>query len=611
MCGINGYINFEFRGEKHFFDRIEKMNKALSHRGPDDSGVYIGENLGLGHTRLSIIDLSELGHQPMHFNEHLIIFNGEIYNFLDLKSRLIKLGHSFKSNSDTEVLLHCFLEYGEKCFDLIEGMFAFFILNKKTGVGYLVRDRLGIKPIYYYYNGKNFIFSSEMSAIESFEEITLNINDEIVPYYLKLLYTPKNQTPYKEIKKLPAGSYIKIDTKNLDFKFNNYWSLKNINHNNSSKKYDWENIKSLIINSIEKRLISDVPIGLWLSGGVDSSLIAGIISKELGVKLNTFSYTYTKDYEHLSESSRAEYVSKSLNHNHKTIAIDPVKIFSNIDEILSKQEEWIGNPAALIYHKLSEETKQHVTVALTGTGGDELFGGYNRYRALKLMNFINKVPLNFKFMNSLLNKYIPQSRLSMMGDLGRALIKIFGAKDKNLYNSYLRLISYMNLDDINDIDMNFDMTGDIMNDVMRFDIKNYLAEDLLLLSDKMSMANSLELRVPLIDHTILEAAFSVDSSKRMGKAGSKMYLRRWLQSYIDLNELNRRKMGFAIPIEPYLRELGINELSKIFEKSEIFSYIKKMDTNTMLESFFNKGEDYVNQIYSLYVLAKWRLKKNK
>ena len=313
----------------------------------------------------------------------------------------------------------------------------------------------------------------------------------------------------------------------------------------------------------------------------------------------------------MSESSRAEYVSKSLNHNHKTIAIDPVKIFSNIDEILSKQEEWIGNPAALIYHKLSKETKQHVTVALTGTGGDELFGGYNRYRALKLMNFINKVPLNFKFMNSLLNKYIPQSRLSMMGDLGRALIKIFGAKDKNLYNSYLRLISYMNLDDINDIDMNFDMTGDIMNDVMRFDIKNYLAEDLLLLSDKMSMANSLELRVPLIDHTILEAAFSVDSSKRMGKAGSKMYLRRWLQSYIDLNELNRRKMGFAIPIEPYLRELGINELSKIFEKSEIFSYIKKMDTNTMLENFFNKGEDYVNQIYSLYVLAKWRLKKNK
>ena len=158
-------------------------------------------------------------------------------------------------------------------------MFAFFILNKKTGVGYLVRDRLGIKPVYYYYNGKNFIFSSELSAIESFEEITLNINDEIVPYYLKLLYTPKNQTPYKEIKKLPAGSYIKIDTKNLDFKFNNYWSLKNINHNNSSKKYDWENIKSLIINSIEKRLISDVPIGLWLSGGVDSSLIAGIISK--------------------------------------------------------------------------------------------------------------------------------------------------------------------------------------------------------------------------------------------------------------------------------------------------------------------------------------------
>ena len=136
------------------------------------------------------------------------------------------MGHSFKSNSDTEVLLHCFLEYGEKCFDLIEGMFTFFILNKKTGVGYLVRDRLGIKPIYYYYNGKNFIFSSELSAIESFEEITLNINDEIVPYYLKLLYTPKNQTPYKEIKKLPAGSYIKIDTKNLDFKFNNYWSLK-------------------------------------------------------------------------------------------------------------------------------------------------------------------------------------------------------------------------------------------------------------------------------------------------------------------------------------------------------------------------------------------------
>lgn len=350
---------------------------------------------------------------------------------------------------------------------------------------------------------------------------------------------------------------------------------------------------------------------MWLSGGVDSGLIAGITAKELGVKMDTFSIIYPKTYNFFDESERAKIISKEFNHNHQELEINPVHIFDNFDEILYYQEEWIGNPASLLYYNLSKKTKEHVKVVLSGLGGDEVFGGYNRYRALEMASMLSTWPKTLKQLAKKIIGFLPQTRLNSLGNYGRALNKIFNALDTDDHNTYIRIISYWENNNVEQLVNLMEKTGDIMNDVMRFDIKNYMQDDLLLLSDKMSMAHGLELRVPLIDNKILEAAFSTNATNRMGRTGKKEFLTNWFKECIGDKLQQGRKMGFSIPVEPFLKKIGKEELNHLIKKSEIKEFVAQTTIDKILNEFFSQGKDHVNEIYALLVLAKWRITRNK
>lgn len=610
MCGINGFVSAKLLSREELSRNIERMNTCISHRGPDDEGLFVYDNIGLGHVRLSILDLSASGHQPMQYENLVITYNGEIYNYREIRSELIQLGHTFVSGTDTEVILHAFREWNTKCIERFTGMFAFCIYNKDSRKAWIVRDRLGIKPLYIYFRDGLLVFSSELKAIESTPGVKLTLNKDIIPIYLTLLYTPENHTPYNEIQKLPPGSCWELDARILHIKPSTYWSIDNISHSAPSAENPWSCVRETITKAVDQILVSDVPVGLWLSGGVDSGLIAGITSRELGVQLETFSITYPEKFGLYDESERARTIATHFKHHHTELEIDPVRIFDNFDEILRCQEEWIGSPASVLYYHLSEKTVRHVKVALSGLGGDEVFGGYNRYRALEWATRLNKLPGILTGLAAWAASILPQSRLDRTGNYGRAINKIFSSLDNDNLLTYSRMVSYLPAEKAERIRDMMNNTGDIMNDVMRFDIKNYMVEDLLLLSDKMSMAHGLEIRVPLIEYKIVESAFSTPASNRMGRAGSKSYLRNWFDGYMESRLPQSRKMGFSVPVEPFLRKLGKQELNLYFTQAELGEFLEKQEIIKTLDSFFSGSKDTVNEIYALLVLAKWRLAHN-
>jgi asparagine synthase (glutamine-hydrolysing) len=608
MCGINGYLSLNecFNGAE--FDlSVLRMNSAIKHRGPNDDGVFNFKYGCIGHVRLSILDLSDLGHQPMKRNGFTIVFNGEIFNFLEIKQELIGLGFQFQTNTDTEVILIAFEHWGISSIAKFQGMFAFFIYDEKLEKGYIVRDRLGIKPLYILKNEKEILFSSEIRGIEALG-VKLKINENVISQFLSLGYLPNLETPYQEIKKVENGVVLEINFKERTFVESKYWSIYDEN-NWQFKTDDVRELRRLIIKSVENRLISDVPLGLWLSGGLDSTLIATLISKELGKSITTLSLNFENKYSNFSEFNIAKKNAELLGHKSIELVINPDKVFEEIDDVLDFQEEWVGSPACVLYYVLSRETKKHVTVALTGLGGDEIFGGYNRYKALKMVSYIKNLPQPaLKTMIYIANK-ISKDKESKIGNINRAFVKILEAtKRKELWQSYLELINYFPENRL--INSRYDGKRDIYTDVMKFDIQNYMQNELLLLSDKLSMAFGLELRVPLIDFPVIESAFSLNTQDRVPQLGKKTFLRNWIKSY-DKNLMETpRKSGFSLPTKPFLYGFGKNHLKKQIFKCQIQELIPTIDINSEIEDFYSKKKENTILIFSLFVLSKWRIRKN-
>ncbi len=608
MCGINGYLRLKpHLNLGDIESKISKMNFSIKHRGPNDAGLYSFKYGCIGHVRLSILDLSEMGHQPMKRNSLVIVFNGEIFNYKEIKQELIDLGFHFKTNTDTEVILAAFEFWGISSIAKFQGMFAFFIYDEKSEKGYIVRDRLGIKPIYIFKNDDEILFSSELRAIEALE-FPLSINKSQVNQFLSLGYLPDLETPYEEIKKVENGTILEIDFKNNSINKVKYWSIFDEN-NWQFKNPSPIELKRLIIKSVENRLISDVPLGLWLSGGIDSTLIATLISKELGKSITTLSLNYENKYSSVSEYNIAKKNAKLLGHDSIELVINPERVFDELDEVLDYQEEWIGSPASVLYFVLSRETKKHVTVALTGLGGDEIFGGYNRYKALKMISYLNYFPQPALSTMSFIASRIPKDKETKIGNINRALIKILNAaKKKDLWQSYLEVINYLPENRLTNSRLG--KKNDIYTDIMKFDIQNYMQNELLLLSDKLSMAFGLELRVPLIDFPVIESAFSLKTQDRIPKLGTKLFLRNWLKSY-DKNLIESpRKAGFSLPTKPFLFGLGKIEFKKQINKSQIQELIPTINLNTEIEDFYSRKKENTILIFSLLVLSKWRMRKN-
>jgi asparagine synthase (glutamine-hydrolysing) len=540
MCGINGF-NFSAYGgsAEGRKELIKRMNNKISHRGPDDEGFYIDENISLGHRRLSIIDLSERGKQPL-FNEDktlCIIFNGEIYNFLELRDVLKNKGHKFFSGTDGEVILHLYEDHKEDCLSFLNGIFAFAIWDIKKEELFLARDRIGVKPLYYYYDGKNFIFSSEIKAILE-HDIKREIDLEALNHYFRLLYVPAPLTMLKNIFKLPQAHYLKF--KNGKAEIKRYWDIEEFSDLKSREEIIGK-IQNLMKKSVKGQLISDRPVGIFLSGGIDSTSILGIAKELKRDKIKTFSVGFDIDdpnNKFNADFKLARLTSKFYDTEHHELVIGAKDILSNLEKVIYHLDEPVAEPTQIATFLLSQLAKKEVAVVLGGDGGDELFGGYKRYYYSHILNkyFITKL---FTFLKSKIHtRFMFQKEYEVSKILNKS-VNYTGITDRFFKENYFKKYK------VNDFEKLF----------MLLDLKTWLTDESLMRTDKMTMAHGLEQRVPILDHHLVELSAKIPTKyKILNREHGKAIFIEAMKDYLPKHILESDyKKVWLTPMSQWLR----------------------------------------------------------
>lgn len=610
MCGIIGYI------DKNRVLKTEELNgllECLINRGPDNQSytTHSGPfgNAFLGHARLKIIDLSDAANQPFgnKENKYSIIFNGEIYNYKNLRKLCLEKNANFDTDSDTEVVLKTFELFGiEKTLSLLDGMFAFAIFNSETGDTIIARDRFGQKPLYFGSQNGVFAFSSDA---RSFSQLfpKLSINQNALNYYFSELSTPREDSIWNEVKKLKAGHYLIYTNESVNTY--RYWET-DFNKAPKKTKIEFDTIDDLITASVKKRLIADVPIGTFLSGGVDSSLITAIAARESGQKLSTFSIGF--DDEKYNELKYAKIVAKKYNTDHHEINVNPNDI-NFVDDLINEFGEPFADSSMIPTSVVSKFAKTKVTVALGGDGGDEFFCGYptyneaflleNRFSKFNKAKSIAKVAgrLNSKFKN--ISELLNSPQISKSKALNRSmgfnsieLDKLFSPKKIN--NSFLdhsiELIKESEL-----------YTNSIFDSIWYSTIQSRLVNDYLVKVDKASMYHSLEVRSPLLDKDLFQHLIQYNPNQLLKENTNKFILKKIAEKYVPKEVLYRKKMGFAIPVGDWFR----NELKQLFIDIVISSNQNTVELNyQFIEQLFNRhlsGEDHRHKLWALYVFHKW------
>ncbi len=626
MCGISGKLYFNDRGEVDE-GLIKKMNAKLAHRGPDDQGVFVAGPVGLGHSRLSIIDLSGAGHQPMPNTDQTIwiTYNGEIYNFLELKKLLENKGYKFRSKTDTEVIIYLYQEYGEECLKYLRGMFAFAIWDNDKKQLFLARDRLGKKPLKYYLDPhkKFLIFASELKAL--FEDPEINSKKEIdyqaIDEYLTYSYVPHPKTGFKNIYKLEPAHYLIIKQDGSISK-NRYWQL------DFSKKLfmpesEWkEQVISKLKESVKMRLMSDVPLGAHLSGGVDSSLIVALMSQETKNPVKTFSIGFKEnDY---NELPFARQVSERYKTEHYEFSIDSnMPLLDILPKLVYQYEEPYADASSLPTWYLSEITGKHIGVALNGDGGDENFAGYNRYNAGILFSKLR--PLPFKDQLKSLNKFLYQNTHKKVFQKS---YKLLDSYNKNFLDFYLRIIDYFGREEkefvytrefserVSDsrwqsfISLFYDEARsknfDLLDKMLYIDINAGLPGDLLVKVDIASMAHGLEIRSPFLDHEFMELTAKMPSDLKLRDQNKKYILKQIAYDYLPKGVIDRRKHGFEVPLEHWFRGSLYNYIREELLDSRFISYgFRREGIEKLLSDHKNFHDDYSKYLWALLMLKKW------
>jgi asparagine synthase (glutamine-hydrolysing) len=619
MCGIAGFFS-----SKQLYSKLdlENMTGCLKHRGPDAEGFYMDNLVGLGHRRLSILDLSINGNQPMfsHSKRYVMVYNGEIYNYAEIANELKLLkGESklnFISSSDSEVILEAFAHWGTDFVEKLNGMFAIAIYDTQEKELFLFRDRIGIKPLYYYLDNNDLVFSSELKSILTIPKIPRQLNKESIAQFFHLGFIPAPNSIYHSIYKLEAGSFIKISEKGIDHQ--KYWSVKSCIQKDviDNEKKAIVLLSDLTMSSVQYQLKSDVPFGVFLSGGIDSSLVTAQASNLSNVKVNTFSIGF--DENRYNESDYAKAIAKYLGTNHHEFIVRYSDAINLIDDLFDVYSEPFADSSAIPTMLVSKLAKQYVTVTLSGEGGDELFFGYGSYKwANRLDNIFLRTarqPIS-KLLHSFSNKYKRASKLFEFSSNQNLNSHIFSqeqylfssAEVKNLleepYKDYTSAIySAAALSDKRKLRPNEKQA--------LFDIEYYLPDDLLTKVDRASMRFSLETRVPYLDHRIVEFALNLSPDLKYRKGVTKYLLKEILFQYVPESYFNRPKQGFAIPLEKWLK----NELSFLIhdylnEKViQQFGIVKYEEVKKIL-FLFNNGHDYLyNRIWLIIVLHKWLVK---
>jgi len=621
MCGIVGIAKAGLRPVDR--EILRQMNACIVHRGPDDDGFYLNENVGLAMRRLSIIDIAH-GKQPIHNSDKTawIVFNGEIYNFRELREDLESRGQGFYTNSDTEVIVHLYDEYGVDCVRHLRGMFAFAIWDTRDNSLFVARDRIGKKPLLYSHQANgDLIFGSEFRALLAYSETSREVDYEAIHHYLSYLCVPAPLTAFKQIRKLEPAHWLQW--KDGEIKIKRYW-LPDFHHKIKISQAEAEDETLRILREATKmRMISEVPVGAFLSGGVDSSTIVALMAEESSQPVKTFSIGFEE--EDFSELKYAKTVAEHIGAEHHEFIVKP-----NAIEILPLLVEHYGEPyadsSAIPTYYVARETRRHVTVALNGDGGDESFAGYERYLAMRLSEKYHKIPAFIRqgLIENAVN-FVPTSELkrSRARDLKRfvqaaSLSKVeryfrwVGAVDRqskeNLYTEdFKREVG--NNDSAAFIKQWYDKTNGsgIVDATMFVDQMTYLPNDLLVKVDIASMANSLEARSPLLDHKVIEFAASLPENIKLRGTENKFLLKKVASKLVPREVLYRPKMGFGVPITHWLRgELKdfIREhlLSEKFAKRGI---IKTEVITKLVAEHINGERDHVWQLWTLLMLELW------
>ncbi|MEN8152562.1 MAG: asparagine synthase (glutamine-hydrolyzing) [Acidobacteriota bacterium] len=625
MCGICGFFQTEKRGDENI---LKLMNDQIIHRGPDDEGFFYNGHIGLAARRLSIIDL-KTGHQPLHSHSEnsWITFNGEIYNFRELRKELVSLGYKFRTKGDTEVIVNLYEEFGTEFVSKLRGMFALGIYDKKKDKLILARDHIGIKPLYYQIseNSENLIFGSEIKSILKYPGINREVDHSALDMFLTLEYIPAPYSIFKNIRKLPAGHILIFEKGKHTIK--KYWEVQKKFFSNDPDELK-EIFHSILKESVKMRMISDVPLGAFLSGGIDSSAIVAIMSGLSPNKIKTFSIGFEeKSYSELKYSN---IVSDKFSTDHYTKSLSP-----NIEDLVHYLTDFLDEPLGdfsnFPTYLVSKTAREKVTVVLSGDGGDEIFGGYEHYIAQKLAGSID-FPL-FRPFHKLFSK---TTHLFAPSELKKGFVNRIKRFSEGLENSpadrhfrwmiFLSKIQKQKLysDDFMDREFLKNLNkripfegyfeyGNIfpgINKDLYLDFKTYMVDNILVKVDRMSMATSLEARVPLLDHKMVEFAFSLPPALKLKGNTTKYFFKNAMRGILPDEIIDRQKEGFSIPIKNWLKTdlkgLMSDYLSE--EKIKDAGFFNYNYVNKMKNEHLNNKQNHAHRLWSLILFNIWREK---
>ena len=623
MCGIAGKISLSSSSVTK--ESVEVMCDAIQHRGPDDHGVYVSPDgkVGLGHRRLAIIDLSPLGHQPMRYlDRYEIVFNGEIYNFQEKRTELIREGYHFSSHSDTEVILALYDKYREKCLDHLRGMFAFALYDEKEQIVFCARDRVGKKPFKYSFDGKFFLFASELKAILTQPEYQKAIDYEAIHHYLTLQYVPAPMTGFKGIHKLAPAHYLALNLKTKELKIERYWKLDYSNKLHLSEAEWKKRILEKFEESVRLRMLADVPLGAFLSGGIDSSAVVAMMTRHSGAPIKTFSIGFKE--EKYNELPWAKKVAEKFKTDHTEFIVEPHAI-DILPTLIHHYEEPFADSSALPTYYVSKLTREHVTVALNGDGGDENFAGYSRYSAFQASIFLERfawlaktigVPITRCIKNVFPNTFfdrIYRLTQSLSVDyreryMGFTSYFTNEQKEKLYTNVFKEKITGKNTYSL--VAKQFLESGskNKTEQAVYADFAMYLPEDLLVKVDIASMAVSLEGRSPFLDHEFLELTAQIPFGLKLKGLNNKKYiLKEALRGILPDEILFRPKMGFGVPIDAWFR----GELKGFAEDKLVHGELVKRDffrseaIQELLHAHTSTNINFSPQIWALLTLELW------
>ncbi|MDQ1558576.1 MAG: hypothetical protein QOD32_1636 [Pyrinomonadaceae bacterium] len=621
MCGIVGIVDRRRRALDEAV--LARMCEAIRHRGPDEDGFYYGAGVGLAMRRLAIIDLKS-GQQPMYNADRTaaIVFNGEIYNYKEVRARLEQLGHQFHTDCDTEVVIHAYDEYGADCPTHLRGMFAFAVWDTRTEELFLARDRVGKKPLLYARVGDEFVFGSEFSALLQHPSVGREVNREAIHHYLTFMCVPAPLTAYRDIHKLEPGHTLRY-TRDGEIKTARYWQPDFSRKTRMSEEEAGEQAVEILREAVRVRLMSEVPLGAFLSGGVDSSAVVALMSEVSSTPVKTFSIGFEE--QDFSELHHARRVAEHVGAEHHEFIVRPDAM-----EILPTLVEHYGEPyadsSAIPTYYVARETRRHVTVALNGDGGDECFAGYERYAAMKLAGKYRSVPglLREGLIKNAVALYpTSETRRSRARDLKRFL----DAASLPTVERYMRWVSVLDTQAKHDLytdeftrEMSAHHASDfvapwfadangagLVDASLLADTMTYLPNDLLVKVDIASMAVSLEARSPFLDHHVIEFAASLPENLKLRGLTSKYLLKRVLAKLLPAENLSRRKMGFGVPIGHWLR----GEMQKFLrdtllsEKALGRGFFKPAAVKRMVELHTRGERDYAHQLWTLLMLELW------